>query len=118
MNVSESEKFDRQTNSQPYDFEKIDNSAPENEVIENNNDSQFTKLVGSAAMIVENRMRDAFLTAIDDAVIPRDEMAVKSITGSTGHWTNCEVQNPGRRYFLGNIRKTPLMSASTQADWI
>ena len=65
-------------------------------------------------MIVENRMHDAFLTAIDNVVIPRVEMAVKSITGSTGHGTNCEVQNPDRRYFFGNFRKAPLMSASTR----
>ena len=45
-------------------------------------------------------MHDAILTAIDKVVIPRVEMAVKSITGSTaGHGTNNEVQNPERRIF-------------------
>ena len=45
-------------------------------------------MVSSAVMIVENRSHDAILTAIDKVVIPRVEMAVKSITGSTGHRTN------------------------------
>ena len=53
-------------------------------------------------MTVENRMHDAILTAIDKVVIPRVQMAVKSITGSTGLGTNSEVQNPDRRDFLGN----------------
>ena len=44
-------------------------------------------------MTVENRMHDAILAVIDNVVIPRVEMAVKSITNSTGHGTNSEVQN-------------------------
>ena len=43
-------------------------------------------------------------------------MAVKSITGSAGHGTSSEVRNPDRRCFLGKIRNTPLMSASSQWD--
>ena len=67
-------------------------------------------------MTVKNRMHDAILTAIDNVVIPRAEIAAKSITGSTGHGTNSEVQNPDRRGFLGNIRNTPLISASSRLD--
>ena len=43
-------------------------------------------------------------------------MAVKSITGSTAHGTKSEFQNPDRRYLLGNIRNTPLISASNWLD--
>ena len=57
-------------------------------------------------MTVESRMHDAILTAIDSVVIPTVDMAVKSITGSTGHGTNSEVQNPDRRDFWG-ILETP-----------
>ena len=49
-------------------------------------------------------------------ICPRVDMAVKSITRSTGHGTNSEVQNPERRDFLGNIRNTPLMFASSRMD--
>ena len=61
-------------------------------------------------------MHDAILTAIGNVIIPRVEMAVKLITGSTEHGTNSEVQNPDQRNFLGNIRNTPLMSASSRLD--
>ena len=67
-------------------------------------------------MTVENRMHDAILSAIDNVVIPRVEMAVKSVTGSTGHETTSEVQIRDLRGFLGNIRNTPLMSASNWLD--
>ena len=61
-------------------------------------------------------MHDAILTAMDNVIIPRVEMAVKSITGSTGLGTNSEVQNPDRSDFLRNIGSTPLMSASSRLD--
>ena len=112
MNISESENLKKQINGQPNDFERFDNSSRQNQVIENNIDNQITKAVSSAVMTVKNRMRDAILTAIDNVVIPRFEMAVKSITSSTGHGTKSEVQNPDRRDSLGNIRNTLLMLAS------
>ena len=116
VNVSESENLEQQTNGQPNDFEIVDNSARQNQVIESNIDDQITRAVSSAVMTVENRMHDAILTAIGNVVITRVEMAVKSITGLTGHGTNSEVQNPDRRDFLGNIRNTPLTSASSRLD--
>ena len=39
-------------------------------------------------MTVENRMHDAILTPMDKVVIPRVEMAVRSITGLSGHGPN------------------------------
>ena len=44
-------------------------------------------------MTVENCMHHAILTAIENVLIPRVEMPVKSITGSTGHGMNSEVQS-------------------------
>ena len=41
-------------------------------------------------------------------------MAVKSIIGSTRHGTNNKVQNFERGDFLGNVRNTPVMSASSR----
>ena len=79
-------------------------------------DDQVTRAVISAVTAVENRMRDAILTAIDNVVIPRVEMAVKSIIGWAEHGTGSEVQNHERRDFVGNNRNTPLMSTSCQLD--
>ena len=45
-------------------------------------------------MTVHNCIHDAILTTMNNATIPRVEMALKLITGSTGHGTNSEVQNP------------------------
>ena len=95
---------------------RFEKSARQNQVMENNIDDQITRAVSSAVMTVENHMHDAILTAINNVVIPRVERAVKSITGSTGHGTNSELQNPDRRSFLGNIRITPLMLASNRLD--
>ena len=67
-------------------------------------------------MTVENRRHDAILTAMDKVVIPRFEMAVRSITGSSGHRPNSVDQNPGRRDFTGNTENIPLMSTSSQLD--
>ena len=61
-------------------------------------------------------MHDAILTAIDNVVLSRVEMAEKLTTGSTGHETKSEVQNPDQRDFLGNIRNNPLMLASSRLD--
>ena len=74
------------------------------------------KAVDNAVMTVENRMHDAILTAMDKMVIPRVEMAVRSITGSSGHGLNGIVQNPDWGEFTGNTENTPLMSASSRLD--
>ena len=118
MKVSESENLEQQTNGQSNDFKRVDKSARQNQVIENNIDDEITRAVSSAVMTVENCMHDAILTAIYNVVIPRVEMAVKSNTGSTGHGTNSEVevQNPDQMDYLRNIRNTRLMSTSNQLD--
>ena len=115
-NVLESGNLEQQTDSHHNDLETVDDSTRQNQVIEGNIDDQITRTVSSAVMTVENRIPDAIMTAIDKVVIPRVEMAVKSITGPTGHELKSEVQNPDRRDFLGNIRNTPLMSASIWLD--
>ena len=56
------------------------------------------------------------MTAIDIVVIPRVDMAVRSITGSSGHRPNSTVLNPDRRDFIGNTDNTPLKSASSRLD--
>ena len=106
VNVSEKENLEQETNGQHNDFGRLDNSERQNQVIENHIDDQITRAVSSAVMTVENRTHEAILTAIDNVVIARVEMAVKSITGSTGHRINSEVQNPDRKNFVCYIRYT------------
>ena len=64
VNVSESENLERQSNGQPNDFERVDNSPRQNEVIQNNVEDQIERTVSSAVMTVENRMHDAIMTDI------------------------------------------------------
>ena len=64
-------------------------------------------------MAVENSMQDLILTAMDKMVIQRVEMAVRSITVSSGHGPNSVFQNLDLKDFTGNTEKTPLMSASS-----
>ena len=116
VNVSENEKLGQKINGQCNDSEIIDNSVGKNQVIKNIFLDQITRAVSSAVMTVENCMHDAILTGLRNMVIPRVELAVKLITGSTGHGTNSEVHNPDRRVFSGIFRNTPLMSASRRLD--
>ena len=53
---------------------------------------------------------------MDNLVLPRIEMAVRSITGSSGHEPNSVVQNPDQLNFSGNTENTPLMMASNRTD--
>ena len=73
-------------------------------------------MVDSAVIAVENRMHNAILTEMDNAVIPRVEMAVKSITKSSGRRPSSAVQMLDQRDFGGNIENTPLISASSKRD--
>ena len=116
VNVLEKENLGQETNGQHNDFGRLDNSERQNQVIENHIDDQITRAVSSDVMTVENRKHDAILTAIDNVVIARVEMAVKSITGSKGLRINSEVQNPDRENFVGYIRNT--RSCWPQAGWI
>ena len=101
VNDSEIEKLEQQTNGEPNGFEKVDKSAHQNQVIENNFDNQITKAVSSVVMTVEKVKHDAILIVIDNVILPRVEIAVKLFTASTAHGTNSEVQNPDRGDLLG-----------------
>ena len=72
----------------------------------------LTKKIGRRLiMTVVNHMHDAILTAMDNVVFLRVEMAVRSITGSSGQRPSSVVQNPDRRDFTGNAENTAVMSA-------
>ena len=80
----ENETLEQQTNGQHNDFERFVDSASQNQAIENNIDGKIRRAVDSAVVIVENCMHDTILTAMDKVVIPKVEMAVISITASSG----------------------------------
>ena len=48
MKISEGENFEQRTNGQSNDFERVDNSARQNQVIDNNIDEQLTRADSSA----------------------------------------------------------------------
>ena len=117
VSTTGNETLEQQTNAhQGTGFERFVDIACQKQVPENNIDDKIGRAVDNAILTVENLMHDAILTAMDKVVIPTVEMIVKSITGSSGHGTNSEVQNPDRKGFLGNAGNTPLMSASSRLD--
>ena len=99
MRSTENETFEQQTNGKHNGLERFVDSASQSQVIENDIDDKFRRAVDNAVLTVENRMHDAILTPMDKVVILGVEIAVKSITGSSGHGPNSEVQNPNRRDF-------------------
>ena len=67
-------------------------------------------------MTVENRVHDAILTVLDIVVIPRVEMAMRSITESSMRGPSSMVHISDRRDLTGNTENTPLMLASSRLD--
>ena len=116
VNVSEKDILEQETSGQAIDLERVNDNVCQIQVVENEIGNQITGAVMSAVMTLENRSHDTIVTATEILVIPRVELAVKLITGSTGHGTNSEVQNPDRTDFVGNFRNAPLMSASSPLD--
>ena len=98
-----------QTNRQHNDFDIGDSASPKL-VIQNIIGDKNGRAVDNSVLTVENRMHDAILTAMDKIVFPGVEIAVKSITGSSGHGQNSEVQSSDREDFLGHADNTLLKS--------
>ena len=59
-------------------------------------------------MIVEDRAHDEILAVMDNVVILRAEMAVISITESSGRGPNSMVQLRNQRDFSGKAENVPL----------
>ena len=117
MSATGNETLEEQQNiGQQNDFERFVDSACQNQVIENIIDDKIKRAVNNAVFTVKKCMHEAILTAMDEVLIPKIEIVVKSITGSSGHGINSEVQNPNRRDFLGNADNTTLVSASSRLD--
>ena len=80
--------------------------------LENFFDDKNRKTVEKAVKTIEKSMHDAILTAMDNLVSPRVEMALSSLA----HGTTSTDRNPDRKDFMGNTEDTPLGSASNQLD--
>ena len=78
--------------------------------------SQLNESLYDFVTAVENRVHDASLTAMDDVVISRFKMVVRSITGSSRQGPDSVVQHPDQRDFPKKKENTPLMTASSRVD--
>ena len=86
MSAIGNKKLEPQANGR-YNFAERsnnENSTCQNQVTKNNLDDKFRKPVDDVVMTVKNCMLDAILTAKDRVVISRVEMALGSITESSG----------------------------------
>ena len=68
--------------------------------------------VDSVMTTVETRVQGAVLTAIENLVIPRIELAMKSVNASTERVEVSVVLNPDQRDFSGNIESLQLTASS------
>ena len=112
----ENEDLKSDANGHHEDFEKIVDSASQNQVIGSNNDNRKRNAVDNVVIAVENRLHEAILTAMNIVVIPWVEMAVRSITGSSENGPNSIVQNSDRTNLTVNAESTPLRSACSLLD--
>ena len=110
MGVTENENLEQQANGRHRDLERIVDNASQNQVIGNKTDNRIRDAVNSTVIAVGKRVHDVIFTAMNDVVIPRVEIALKSITGSSGNGPNSIVWNPNRREFTGITENTPLRS--------
>ena len=67
-------------------------------------------------MTVENWIHEAIFTAVENVVVSRVGMAVRSITEWSGRGPSSVVQNPDQRDLTGNTENTALMSDSSRID--
>ena len=61
---------------------------------------------------VETRDQDAVLTAIENLVIPKLELAMKSANALSERSVDCNVLEPDKRDFLGNIEGLRMTASS------
>ena len=92
------------------------NSASQDHVVETNIADQIKNVVENIFMAIEKRVHDAILTAMDNLLIPRVEILLRSVIESQGRGPNSKVQNTDKGDFSRDTENTPLMSASSLLD--
>ena len=95
------ETLEPRTDDQHNNFERIVDSGSQNRYIGYSIDDKNRSAVDNAVMGVEYCMHDAILTAMENRVIPRVEMAVRSTTSSSGNGPSNTVHNPDRKDSTG-----------------
>ena len=74
--VSENQNSEEQAGDRHRCFERIVDTASQNQVKANNTDDKIRDAVDSAVIAIENLMLEAILTALNDIVFPWAAMAV------------------------------------------
>ena len=118
VSVMENESLEFQTNGHCSDLERTVDSETHNQLIGNSSGDKKRKVVDSSVLSVKNHTQNAFLTTMDNVVIPRVEMAVRSITESSGQGRSNVVQKFARRDLTGNTLNTLLMPAPSRLNLI
>ena len=109
----QNEGVELQANGRREDFGGIVDSASQNQFTGGITDDRIRNAVDGAVIVVENSLHDAILTAMNSVVIPRVDMAARSVTCSSRNGPYSLVQNLDRRDFMANIENTPVKSASS-----
>ena len=115
----ENETVEPQTSGLVNSFGKSavgENSISRNQVTDGIITEEIREEVDNAITDVKKRLHEGNLTAMDNVVIPRAEIAVRLITESSGQGPNSMVQIPDQTYFPGNTEKIPLKSDSGRVD--
>ena len=74
--------------------------------------SKVQSEVDNVITTIETRVQDALLTAIENLVIPRVELALKSANASSGRSVDSNVLEPDQRDFSGNIEGLQMTALS------
>ena len=90
---------------QKWDMHKLENNIVSK--VQNEEDSVMTT--------VETRVQDAMMSQIENLVIPRVELAMKSVNASSGHELGSVVLDRNQRDFSG-IFKSLQMTASSRMN--
>ena len=93
VSAMENDTLEEYTNGQYNDSDRIVCSTNQYRVTGGNIDDKIRKVVENAVTTVEICLQDSILTAMDKTVIPRVEMAVRSITIFSWQEHNSVVQN-------------------------
>ena len=116
VNTMVNEALESQVYGHHKNFERMVDTACQNQIKAGNTDDEIRNAVDSAVFAVKYCMHDATLTAMNNLVIPRVEMAARLITGSPENGINSIGLTPDRRECTGNTEITPHRSDSSRLD--
>ena len=116
-NAKRHEVLEFQANSRSIEFGSItvgEKISCQDQIIENNIDNKLKMAVKSAVMTLKKWMHDAISTRMDNVVVTRVAVAVRSTTEMSGRGSSSVVQDPHQWDLAKSTGNTPLMSASSR----